>query len=442
MTRILHLSDFHLTTKKPTQLSSSKSRFCSLVDKIVEERLIPNIIVISGDIIEQGDESAFNEFENLIEYALNSFKLEKSDVIITVGNHDSDYKKTEGLRKIELDSDGKCDMRDSFCFEKMENDTPALLPFKKYLQFYRRFYKIPDNVNDINLLAYHRKVKDINFVVINSCWGERSYDRASTVCIACQQIGYLLNEYLSHEINDINITVSHHPYDRVCENCKTYYNNYESALQNLYYHTDLALCGHVHSFYTKENAAGKGAHECVVGNGTIGENTTFALYCIDTFGLYMEIYWLKLNNRNWIIERDSEQLKLRPKEHMRFNDKRLNQRFCVNYTIYQGGDKQDSISAGYFFLKLCSIVLDTKHNNDLSKDKLHFKVESATIEQAIKQVLFDCYGPVIGSVSKNDQLQLINYFKQLNWLCIDNRGNMHITTKGFSIYNELIKMLI
>ncbi len=103
----------------------------------------------------------------------------------------------------------------------------------------------------------------------------------------------------------------------------------------------------------------------------------------------MEIYWLKLNNRNWIIEQDSERLKLRSKEHMRFNDKRLNQRFCVNYTIYQGGDKQDSISAGYFFLKLYSIVLDTKHNSDLSKDKLHFKVESATIEQAIKQVLFD-----------------------------------------------------
>ena len=157
----------------------------------------------------------------------------------------------------------------------------------------------------------------------------------------------------------------------------------------------------------------------------------------------MEIYWLKLNNRNWIIERDPKRLELRPKEHVRFNDRRLNQRFCVNYTTYLvGEDKQDSISVGYFFLKLYSIVLDAKRNRGFSKDKLHFKVESATIEQAIKQVLFDCYGSVIGSVSKSDQLQFINYFKQLNWLCIDNSGNMHITTKGLSIYNELIKMLV
>lgn len=441
MTRILHLSDLHLTTKEPTQLSSNKSRFCSLVDKIVEERLIPNIIVISGDIIDMGDESAFDEFENLIEYALKRFNLKRNDVIITVGNHDSDYEKTEGLRDIKLDSDGKCAMRDYFCFEKMKNGTPALSPFEKYLQFYRRFYKIPDSVNDINLLAYHKKVKGINFVVINSCWGERKYDSASTVCIACQQISYLLNEYLSREVNDINITVSHHPYDRICENCTTYYNNYESALQNLYYHTDLALCGHVHSFYIKKNVAGKGAHECVVGNGTIGENTTFALYCIDTFGHYMEIYKLKLNNRNWIIERFGERLKLRSKEHVRFNDRRLNQRFCVNYTIYQGEDKQDSISVGYFFLKLYSIVLGTNRSSGLSKDKLHFKVENATIEQAIKQVLFDCYGTVIGSVSKSDQPQFINCCKQLNWLCIDNRGNMHITSDGISIYNELAEKL-
>ncbi len=442
MTRILHLSDFHLTTKEPTELLNKKSKFCSLVDKIVEGKIIPDIIVISGDIIDRGDESAFNEFEVLIDYALNSFGLERSDVIITVGNHDSDLEKTEGLRKIEFDSDGKCAVRDKFCFEKMENGTPALFPFKDYLHFFRRFYKTPDSVNDVNLLAYHRKVKGINFVVINSCWGERNYDRASTVCIACQQIGYLLNENLSNKANDINVAVSHYPYAKICENCTTYYNNYESALQNLYYHTDLALCGHVHSFYTKENAAGKGAHECVVGNGTIGENTTFALYCVDTFGHYMEIYKLKLNNRNWTIERLSERLKLRPKEHVRFNDRRLNQRFCVNYTIYQGEDKKDSISVGYFFLRLYSIVLDAKHNRDFSKDKLRFKVESATIEQAIKQVLFDCYGSVVGSVSKSDQLQFINYFKQLNWLCIDNRGNMHITTKGLSIYNELIKMLI
>lgn len=442
MTRILHLSDLHLTTKSPTQLSNMKSGFYSLVDKIVEKKLVPNIIVISGDIIHKGAESAFNEFEVLIDYALKSFELERSDVIIAVGNHDSDLEKTESLRKIELDSDGKCSVRDKFCFEKMENGTPALSPFKDYLHFYRKFYKISDSINDVNLLAYHRKVEGINFAVINSCWGERGYDSTSTVCVACQQISYLLNEYLSREINDINITVSHHPYDRICENCTTYYNKYESALQNLYYHTDLALCGHVHSFYTKKNVAGKGAHECVVGNGTIGENTTFALYCIDTFGHYMEIYKLKLNNRNWIIERLPERLKLRPKEHVCFNDGRLNQRFCVNYTIYQGEDKQDSISVGYFFLRLYSIVLDAKHNRDFLKDKLRFKVESATIEQAIKQVLFDCYGPVVGSVSKSDQLQFINYFKQLNWLCIDNRGNMHITTKGFSIYNELIKMLI
>lgn len=74
MTRILHLSDLHLTTKFPTQFSGTKVRFCSLVDKIVEKNLIPDIIVISGDIVHQGDALAFKEFENLIDYALNRFK--------------------------------------------------------------------------------------------------------------------------------------------------------------------------------------------------------------------------------------------------------------------------------------------------------------------------------------------------------------------------------
>ena len=439
MTRILHLSDLHLTTKLTTQFSGIKSGFYSLVDKIVEKNLIPNIIVISGDIVHRGDASAFSGFENLIEYALNRFNLKRTDVIITVGNHDSDYEKTEGLRNIELDPDGKCAMRDNFCFEKMKNGTPALFPFKDYLQFYRKFYKISDSVNDVNLLTYHRKVKGINFVVINSCWGERNYNSDSTVCIACQQISYLLNEQLSHKTNDINITVSHHPYAKICENCTIYYNNYESALKNLYCRTDLALCGHVHSFYITRNAAGQGAHECVVGNGTIGENTTFALYCIDSFGRYMEIYKLKLNDRKWNIELLSERLELRPKEYVRFNNSRLNQRFCVNYKTYLGENKQNSISAGYFFLKLYSIVLGAEYNYSYSKDKLHFGVENASIEQAIKQVLYDCYGTVIGSVSKNDHSQLINYFKKLNWLCIDDSGNMHITVEGISLYNNLTK---
>ena len=121
------MSDLHLTTKKPTQLSSQKSRFCSLVDKIVEKKIIPDIIVISGDIIDKGDESAFNEFENMIGYALNRFNLKRTDVIITVGNHDSDNEKTEGLRDIELDSDGKCAMRDHFCFEKNEKWYPRFI---------------------------------------------------------------------------------------------------------------------------------------------------------------------------------------------------------------------------------------------------------------------------------------------------------------------------
>jgi calcineurin-like phosphoesterase len=439
MTRILHLSDLHLTTKFPTQFSGTKARFCSLVDKIVEKNLIPDIIVISGDIVHHGDTSAFKEFENLIDYALNRFKLERADVIITVGNHDSDYGRTAYLRNIKLDSDGKCAMRNDFCFEKMKNGTPALLPFEEYLRFYRRFYKIPDSVNDANLLTYYRKVKGINFMVINSCWGERSYDSTGTVCIACQQIGYLLNEYLSNKTNDINVTVSHHPYAKICENCIIYYNKYESALQNLYYHTDLALCGHVHSFYTTKSAAGQGAHECVVGNGIIGENTTFALYCIDSFGRYMEIYTLKLNNRNWNIELLPERLELRPKEHVRFNDSRLNQRFCVKYKKYLGENKQDSISVGYFFIKLYSIVLGADYNYSYSKDNLCFWVEDAYIEQAIKQVLHDCYGGIIGSVSKSDRSQFINYFKKWNWLCIDNSGNMRITIEGISLYNNLTK---
>lgn len=440
MTRILHLSDLHLTTKYPTQLSHTKSGYYLLIDKIVEEKLIPNIIVISGDIIHQGDESAFNEFENLIDYALNRFKLERTDVIITVGNHDSNYERTTYLRDIKLDSDGKCAMRDDFCFEKMKDGTPALLPFKEYLRFYRKFYGLSDNVNDINLLAYHRNVKGINFVVINSCWGERSYNSKGTVCVACKQISYLLNEYLSNENNGINVVVSHHPYTKICENCTIYYNNYEAALQNLYYHTDLALCGHVHSFYITKNAAGQGAHECVVGNWAIDENTTFALYCIDSFGRYMEIYKLKSNNRVWNVEQFSERLELRPKEHVRFNDSRLNQRFCVKYKTYLGKNKQNSISAGYFFLKLYSIVLDTECNYGYSKDRLYFCVESATIEQAIKQVLYDCYGTVISSVAKSDYSQFINYFIKLKWLCIDNSANMHITSEGVSIYNKLTKI--
>ena len=66
-------------------------------------------------------------------------------------------------------------------------------------------------------------------------------------------------------------------------------------------------------------------------------------------------------------------------------------------------------------------------------------MESAAIEQAIKQVLYDCYGTVIGSVSKSDHSQFINYFKRLNWLYIDENENMHITIEGISFYNSLTK---
>lgn len=85
------------------------------------------------------------------------------------------------------------------------------------------------------------------------------------------------------------------------------------------------------------------------------------------------------------------------------------------------------------------MVLGADYNYSYSKDKLYFLVEDTYIEQAIKQVLHDCYGGIIGSVSKSDRSQFINHFKKWNWLCIDNSGNMRITIEGISLYNNLTK---
>lgn len=257
---ILHLSDLHIKntgTKKGLSSTYSialKKLITDIVEQTKEKENI--IIVISGDIIDQGDYDAHKDaaikFFKKLKEGLND---KVHSLVIVPGNHDKTRTTVNSLiSKSHIEVDLKLD-NNPYCEEE----------WQVYKDAYSGYFELLKEIHDIFELdleienSFYTKLVNINnvnicFVCIDSSWCSHSSNDNRKLRIGDYQFKKINNEYKSikselEEIDsdiDLTIAVSHFPLNWLNVNEEQLCNDY--FLSEEFLNVDILMCGHVHDF--------------------------------------------------------------------------------------------------------------------------------------------------------------------------------------------------
>lgn len=242
---ILHLSDLHIQKNFPANGLLGDIRETT---KNIQEL----IIVISGDIIDQGDykthmPTALEFFENL------KAKLEENgsnilDIIIAPGNHDK-----ERTRVTSLLSHGYVHVDEAMKYDSDEDVRAAYM--STYEQFnalkkkiYNSFGKHTEDFGHTFGVKYCSSSHvNIIFLIIDTAWCSFSQNDCKKLRIGDFQLDSLYQGYqklCKKNPSNITIAVSHHPLSWLMPSEEEKLHKY--FLSKNYLNTDIHLCGHVH----------------------------------------------------------------------------------------------------------------------------------------------------------------------------------------------------
>jgi len=226
---ILHLSDFHTSTKNIEQI---KERL-----KKVSERILPlieasgvNVIVVSGDIANHGKEEEFDLFRKALNDFRSSLINKKPHTIYEVivpGNHDCDF---------DLDNSVSRNFRDIFRIDfEIDNDIVNELT-KNQQNFYNTFNKECYKDSKLYGIINIKECTNISFHLFNTAITAKKESNPGELIIARNS----LTSISKNNKRDIRIAVFHHPL--------SWFNNesqkkFQSYLSNNF---DLILHGHIH----------------------------------------------------------------------------------------------------------------------------------------------------------------------------------------------------
>ena len=225
--RILHFSDVHLDVRNTDVVRQTMDRMISCVKKYYGELVSFDLIVFSGDMIDRGglDESqnvivavqdGLNVFRDMvIQPICKAFHLEPDHFIVTMGNHDADWKlvgddiknKIRDLRK----NDGAIY---DFYRNNIVNDHASWI--QAFNQFRDSLYSTVDynsNPAFANVI-YTIGGKKVGVSILNSAWG--SLPGEDVVYLERAQIADS-RDYLQKRGCDYRICVMHNPYHSLCE---------------------------------------------------------------------------------------------------------------------------------------------------------------------------------------------------------------------------------
>lgn len=298
MKRILHISDFHITSDMPEP--QDNPRITKLIQKIKISFKKIHVLVFTGDLIdsrsisesieklpasekEQGwnreAKIAFELGEKYLTYIKNELGLSDNEIILCVGNHDVNRNCVE---KENL----TCHKKEAFTFSNR---------FEAYKSFSDTFLPFKDSYK-----TYFRTIDDLNFLVVNSNWNNENKSR---LCINCNDISIVLKNNISklNENKNFNIFVSHSPMSDFCEDARyEYSDNLYDPIQNRinrYFNIFLAGDKHTQTFNPQELIAGSPLNS---------SNVCYGIYEFSNNNYCFK--HLIYSNSEWSIETDSKSI--------------------------------------------------------------------------------------------------------------------------------------
>lgn len=239
-TIILHMSDLHFSSNEEKKREKDVI-MNSLVDalKNLEEEWRPNIICVSGDIVDRYDVAAypiagewFGKLAEILNISMNNF-------ILTPGNHDC----SRDIKKYpKLDSND-----DRLIDEVLDCEIPAYLSgrFEAYEKFCEDL-KIPPYTwkNGDNYLVGYRVINDVVYLGCNTEWF--AYSDETKLRLGKKIVAEL--QRASNELGDFKkVAIMHHGGEvGFHENEVQYHHDICPALHYLWRICDMTLYGHSH----------------------------------------------------------------------------------------------------------------------------------------------------------------------------------------------------
>lgn len=261
---VMHISDLHFGIPDSTTGLHVKNREMILdtfFDNLscLPNDLIPDVLVITGDIGYSGSENDYIEAKKFITKIIEIFKgkITTNDIIICPGNHDVYIppKKRQELRPLKDNMD--ISNIDALTRQNIEAST---YKFENYVKFLKdlNICELENRAvesDDSNLTHYlygYRELKGIQFVVLNSEWD--FFGKKDKNAEGCLRLGADLVADALESVNENDdpikpiIAIFHRP---IVPNIHISERNiYKKDLQNVDYrlnvNTDIILNGHVH----------------------------------------------------------------------------------------------------------------------------------------------------------------------------------------------------
>lgn len=249
---ILHLSDLHIESKDGTYAPSLKS----LIDDIAKQLIAYEkaILVISGDIVNQGNYSENNQKAIVSFFSDLRDKINGKivDVEIVPGNHDKERNTLNNLfsKAIQFDEEEINDEEWQF----------QLKSFQGFLKIYKEILSIfnlidEEKSNDtFGVSSITLNTRKILFVRLDTAWSSYSNNDNGKLQIGKLQREKLLAAYkkekenLAKNItnpNFLTIAISHHPLNLLSQSEEDECNKLFLSTDGL--NVDILLCGHVHT---------------------------------------------------------------------------------------------------------------------------------------------------------------------------------------------------
>lgn len=254
MLRILHLSDFHLSSKTLKDWKDFyKAAFFEKINEINNLDSI-DLIAFTGDLIDKGGKdfgnatAAFIEFEkHIIKPILEELSLGIERFIICPGNHDIERDADtiideNGLKSTLKTSD---DIIEFISSSEISGTYQYLQRFKKYKEFEFRLYEDLTIERIQTMFKFSLKLdirgKSVGISSINSSWRCYAND-FNNILIGENQLN---DNYKFIENCEIKIALMHHQLDWISEIEKRTINSHINK------NYDVVLSGHVHESFSQ-----------------------------------------------------------------------------------------------------------------------------------------------------------------------------------------------
>ena len=270
MIRIIHISDLHLESEKPS--NQKENLILALARDLKTFVNDETLLFFTGDLIDKGafnfedKKNAFNFFEEIfIDIILLENPILKGKIFIVPGNHDVFRNKIDefseiGIKSKLIDSQSL----DNFLIEN-RLESKHLERLEDYKNWETTFYEKYNTFNATNFEnSFILEVSDYNVGItcLNSSWLCKDDLDKDNLLIGKNQIDNSLREIRNC---DVKLALSHHPLEFLKE-----YDN-EILKPSIYKNYDILFTGHVHelsSLYTQDLM---GNIFISIANSTIGD---------------------------------------------------------------------------------------------------------------------------------------------------------------------------